>query len=209
MRPGTALGLRPEGEPAMERYRWGRDVGEVVDLVEGMLEPHDEGGDEPCPCRALLLALAERQGIENLVLLQLAWGRALGQEMWTAVNAPGGRRRSLDRLVAALAGGRFRRPDPDRVEAAVAALLETSAYVPVEHRAPLDGMLAWLHWAVGGSSAAASYATRALQRHPGRDVPSLVLAKVQRNELPEWAFRRDGRRDPYAALLDAVPAVSG
>jgi hypothetical protein len=209
MRPGTALGLRPEGEPAMERYRWGRDVGEVVDLVEGMLEPHDEGGDEPCPCRALLLALAERQGIENLVLLQLAWGRALGQEMWTAVNAPGGRRRSLDRLVAALAGGRFRRPDPDRVEAAVAALLETSAYVPVEHRAPLDGMLAWLHWAVGGSSAAASYATRALQRHPGRDVPSLVLAKVQRNELPEWAFRRDGRRDPYAALLEEVPAVSG
>lgn len=112
MRPGTALGLLPEGEPAMERYRWGRDVQEVLDLVEGMLEPHDDGGEAPCPCRALLLALAERQGIENLVLLQLAWGRAIGQEMWTAVNAPEGRRRSLDRLVAAIGGGRFRRPDP-------------------------------------------------------------------------------------------------
>jgi hypothetical protein len=211
MRPGTALGVAPDGEPAMERYRWGRDVAQVVDLVEGMLEPHDDEGDSgPCPCRALLLALAERQGLENLVLLQLAWGRALGQEMWTAVNAPTGRRRSLDRLVAAIGGGRFRRPDPDRIERAIAVLQETAAYVPVANRAPLDGMLAWLLWARGGSSAAGSYALRALERHPGRDVPSLVLAKVQRGELPEWAFSRDGvRRDPYAALLEEAPAAAG
>ena len=206
--PGSAFGPAAETEPAMERYRWGRDVTEVVDLVEAMLEPHDPGADGPCPCRALLLALAERQGLENLVLLQLAWGRPLGMELWTAVNAPQGRERSLDRMVQAMGGGRFRRPDLDRVDAAIAALLETSTYVHPGDRAPLDGMLAWLHWASGASSAAAAYAERALRSHPGRDVPSLVLAKVQRGELPRWAFRpHPGRRDPFADLLEPrVPA---
>jgi hypothetical protein len=127
------------------------------------------------------------------------------------VNEPTGRKASLDRLVAALGGGRFRRPDTDRIELAIAVLLETAAFVPDEaDRAPLDGMLAWLHWACGASSAAASYALRALRHHPGRDVPSLVLAKVQRNELPQWAFRvHPGRPDPFEQLVADAQAVAG
>jgi hypothetical protein len=207
--PGSAFGPAAEGEPAMERYRWGRDVVEVVDLVEAMLEPHDDA-EGPCPCRALLLALAERQGLENLVLLQLAWSRDLGMELWTAVNAPHGREASLDRLTAAITGGRFRRPDLDRIDAAIAALLDTARYVPEEERAPLESMLAWLHWASGGGSAAGAYAERALRAHPGRDVPTLVLVKLQRNELPEWAFRRDpGKADAYEALLAGERTATG
>jgi hypothetical protein len=202
--PGSSFGIAAEAEPAMERYRWGRDIAEVVDLVEAMLEPHDAAADRPCPCRALLLALAERQGLDQLVLLQLAWGRPLGMEMWTAVTAPEGRQRSLERLAAAIGGGAFRRPDTDRIDRAIEAVLETAAHVPPgAARVPLDGLLAWLHWASGGSSAAAAYATRALRLAPGRDIPSLVLGKVQRNELPEWAFRPDpGRPDRFAALLE-------
>jgi hypothetical protein len=204
--PGSAFGPAAEGEAAMQRYRFGRGVEEVVDLVEGMLQPHDEAAAWPCPCRSLLLALAERQGLENLVLLQLAWGRAFGMELWTAMSAPHGREATFDRLVAAISGGRFRRPDLVRIDRAIDALLETARYVEIEDRAPLESMLAWLHWASGGGSAAGEYAERALRAHPGRDVPSIVLAKVQGGELPEWAFRaKPARRDGLAALLEAHP----
>lgn len=200
--PGSSFGIAAETEPAMERYRWGRDIDEVVAIVEGMLEPHDEA-DGPCPCRALLLALAERQGVMNLVLAQIAWGPAFGTELWTAANAPKGRERSLDRMVAAIGGGRFTRPDADRIERAVAVLLETAGYIPLPaDRAPIDDMLSWLHWAHGGSSAAADHATRALRADPGRDVAAVVLAKIRRGDLPEWAFRPDPRKpDPFESLL--------
>jgi hypothetical protein len=208
--PGSSFGPAAEAAPAMERYRWGEDTAEVIDLVEAMLEPHEPAGESPCPCRALLYALASRQGIENLVLLQIAWGRPFAAEMWSAAHAPAGRERSFDRLVEAIGGGRFRRPDTDRIEVAIEVLLEIAAYVPPSLRAPVDGMLAWLHWACGASSAAASYATRALAQQPGRDVPTLVLAKVQRNELPRWAFRADaGRPDPFEALVEGGAAVAG
>ena len=159
--PGSAFGPAAEAEPAMERYRWGRDVVEVVDLVEAMLAPH-------------------------------------------------GREASLARLTEAITGGRFRRPDLERIDAAIAALLDTARYVPEEERAPLDGMLAWLHWASGGGSAAGAYAQRALRAHPGRDVPTLVLVKLQRNELPDWAFRRDpAKADPVESLLAGERTAAG
>ncbi|WP_375388510.1 hypothetical protein [uncultured Amnibacterium sp.] len=210
--PGSAFGVAAEAAPAMERYRWGEDTQEVVALIEGMLEPHEATADgAPCPCRALLLALAERQGIETLVLLQIAWGRGLAMEMWTAVTAPDGRGASLDRMVSAIGGGRFRRPDTDRIEHAIAVLQEVATLVPEEaRRVAIDGMLAWLHWACGASSAAASYALRALRHHPGRDVPTMVLGKVERNELPLWAFRANpGRPDRFERLVEGGPAVVG
>lgn len=209
-RPGSGFGVAAEREPAMQRYRWGRDIVEVVDLTEAMLEPHDPDAETPCACRALLFALAERQGVENLVLLQFAWGRDLGLELWTAANAPRGRDASLQRLTAAISGGRFRRPDIDRIDAAIAALIDTAQYVPPEDRAPLDSMLCWLHWASGGSSVAAAYAERALRAHPGRDIPSLVLGKVRQGEMPAWAFRRNPTKpDPYEALVGQQHAAAG
>jgi hypothetical protein len=206
---GSAFGIAAEAEPAMDRYRWGRDVEGVVDLIEGMLEPHGADEDGPCACRALLLAIAERQGLLNLLLAQIAWGPAFGTELWTAVNAPVGRDRSLDRMVTALGGGRFRRPDTDRILVAIAALRETASYVvPENDRSGLDDALAWLHWACGGSSTAARYAMRAMERRPDRDIAPIVLGKVQRGELPAWAFRADpAKTDPFEALLQAQPAA--
>ena len=59
-------------------------------------------------------------------------------------------------------------------------------------------------------AAAGAYAERALRAHPGRDVPSLVLVKLQRNELPEWAFRRDpAKADAYEALLAGERTATG
>jgi hypothetical protein len=208
--PGSSFGIAAEPEPAMERYRWGRGIDEVVELVEGMLEPHDEdAGDGPCACRALLLAIAERQGLLGLLLAQIAWGPDFGTELWTAANAPAGRDRSMERMATALGGGRFRRPDVDRIEAAIGALRETASYVvPAADRAGLDDALSWLHWARGGSSTAARYAERAIERRPDRDIAPIVLGKVQRGELPAWAFRADpGKADPFEALLEPQTAT--
>jgi hypothetical protein len=71
-------------------------------------------------------------------------------------------------------------------------------------------MLSWLHWATGGGSAAGAYAERALRAHPGRDVPTLVLVKLQRNELPEWAFRTNpARGDAFDSLLHGQRTAAG
>jgi hypothetical protein len=200
--PGSAFGPAAEREAAMERYRWGDDVEEVVALVEAALEPHDDAAG-PCPCRALVFALGERQGLENLVLLQLAWGRDFGMELWSATRDPAARGATFERLRQAISGGRFRRPDLDRIDAAIGLLLAIARWVPRADRAPLDGMLAWLHWASGGSSAAGAYAQRCLRSSPGRDVATLVLAQVERGALPAWAFRA---RPERGAGLDALLA---
>jgi hypothetical protein len=198
----TSLLQLPTEESAMDRYRWGRDIDAVVDLVEGILEPHEEH-DRPCACRALLLALVVRQGLIGLLLSQIAWGPGFGREVWTAVSAPAGRARSMERMLAAIGGGPFRRPDTDRIEAAIAALHEVETYVDTRRTgAAIDEALCWLHWARGGSSAAGALAARALERHDDRDIAPIVLAKAQRGVLPQWAFRTDPTKpDRYEALL--------
>jgi hypothetical protein len=195
--------LSPPQESAMDRYRWGRDIDAVIDLVEGVLEPHGEV-DRPCACRALLLSLVVRQGLIGLLLAQIAWGPAFGREVWTAVSAPSGRRRSMDRMIDAIGGGRFRRPDIDRIEAAIAALQEVATYVETDRTgAAVDEALCWLHWASGASSAASALATRALERDDDRDIAPIVLAKVSAGELPQWAYRVDPTKpDRFDALLE-------
>jgi hypothetical protein len=208
---GVDLGrVRPgEEQAAMDRYRWGRDVDAVVALVEGVLQPHADA-DRPCACRGLLLALVVRQGLIGLLLAQIAWGPAFGKEVWTAVSAPDGRRRSIDRMLDAIAGGRFRRPDTDRIDAGVAALAEVASYVDLPRTgAGIDEALAWLHWARGASSTAARLAERALQQDTDRDIAPILLAKAQRGVLPEWAFRKDPRKPDRFDVLLTTPLPSG
>ena len=109
----------------------------------------------------------------------------------------------MERMLDAIGGGRFRRPDTDRIEAAIAALHEVETYVDTRRTgAAIDEALSWLHWACGASSAAGALAARALQRHDDRDIAPIVLAKAQRGVLPQWAFREDPTKpDRYEALL--------
>ncbi len=199
--PLSAFGPAADPAPAMQRYRFGEDDDEVVELIERMLDPHD-AADALCPCRALLYSLATRQGLENLVLVQFGWGREFGRRLWAAAHHGDPHDPVLAELMTAISGGAFRRPDVERVERAMEVLLEVGALVPESLRAPVDSMLCWLHWARGGSSVAAELAHRALTAEPGRDVPSLVLAQVQHGVLPEWAFRAD----PTAPDEFALPA---
>ena len=199
-RPGSAFGPAAGQRPAMQRYRWGEDQADVVALIERMLDPHEEEDpDRPCPCRALLYAIGSRQGLENLMLVQFGWGAGLAQRLWRVAHAGDRDSPVLDRLAAAIGGGMIRRPDVDRLERAVAVVTAVSALVEEPVRAPLDGMLSWLHWALGASSVAAALASRALALEPDRDLPLLVAARTRAGELPEWAFREDPTApDPMA-----------
>ncbi len=191
-RAGAASGPAVASAPAMERYRWGRDQQDVVALVEGMLDPHDdEDPDAPCPCRALLHAIGDRQGLENLMLVQFGWGADLGADLWRAADAGDVTAPALDDLAAAVGGGAFRRPDVQRLERAIAVLTRVAGLVDDADRASVDGMLAWLHWALGAGSIAAELARRALEREPDRDLALLVAARTTAGDLPEWAFRED------------------
>lgn len=205
-----SLLVLPEEESAMDRFRWGRDIDAVVDLVEGILAPHDHT-DPPCACRALLLALVVRQGLIGLLLAQVAWGPAFGREVWTAVSAPDGRSRSIDRMMDAIGGGRFRRPDTDRIDAGIAALQEVATYVDLPRTgAGIDEALSWLHWACGASSTAGRLAERALAQDDDRDLAPILLSKAERGVLPQWAFRKDPRKpDRFAPLLAETDRAAG
>lgn len=202
-RRGTAFGRAAALRPAMQRYRHGEDTADLVRLVERVLDPHDDAADRPCPCRALLFALATRQGLETLVLVQFGWGQQLAQEVWQAVNSGDGTAAGLDVLQAAIGGLAFRRPDVDRVERAIEVLVAVGEHVPAADRAPVDGMLAWLHWAIGSGSIAGALANRAQRADPGRDVPSFVLSRVGGGVLPEWAYAEDpAALDPLRELRE-------
>lgn len=199
----------PPSQSPMDRFRYGLDLHALVDLVEGILEPHDHA-EAPCACRALLAAIVERQGMIAMLLAQVGWGAGFGREVWTAFADPQHRLKSHHRMLDAL-GGAFRRPDVERIDAAIAALLEVRTYrASPRVLSGVDEALAWLHWASGASSTAAKLAERSLLSLPDRDLAPIVLERAERGMLPGWAYRRDASKpDPYRALLAAPERAAG
>ena len=131
------------------------------------------------------------RGVRDLCLLQAGWGPDFGRQVW--------RRTVLDHTPldadedAALAyrGGNFRRPDPDRIRALIAALRTTAAATSGPERTGIAAMLAWLQWAHGCSSIAAKHAADALTRDPGHGLASIVRGLIDTGTLPEWAYRAE------------------
>lgn len=195
--PGAAFGVPDERDPAMERYRFGVDQEQLTELIERMLDPHDDAGDVPCPCRALLAALAGRPGLPGLVLLQFALGHALGDRLWTAVSGGDPAAPEIDLIRRALIGD-HRRPDADRLRAAIAAVAQAEALSPPAERAGVVAMLAWLYWASGGGSIAGALADRALAEDPRQELAQHVKALTDAGRLPGWAFSEDPAADPFA-----------
>jgi hypothetical protein len=197
-----------ERRSPMDRYRWGVDLDQVVDLVEAALTEHD---DAACPCRALLAALAERPGLIPMLLGQIGWGRAFGRELWTAFAAPAGRLRTQERLREAMGGGRFPRPDVERLETAIAVLHGAAAVAEAPRPAAgVEEALAWLHWARGAASTAGVHAARALTLDDDRDLAPVLLDRIERGVLPLWAYRQDPRKpDRFERLLVDAQRAAG
>ncbi|KQO99550.1 hypothetical protein ASF30_06410 [Leifsonia sp. Leaf264] len=137
---------------------------------------------------ASALWVLERPVFRDIAILQWAFGREIGlqalddQLRWTGAAT------IEETGTGLLLWGEGPRPDPDRIDAAMALLGQLAACAPLSARvAPLT-MLAWLCWALGQSSRAAVFITAALAIDPDYGLASLIRAMIDGGRLPEWAF---------------------
>ncbi len=170
--------------PFVDRAETGLDIGRLLD---GLLTDH--GGDhpdDPCPCLAALAAFATVPALADHLLVHLAWGRRLGDRARAAWLERG----EEDLLAsAALHGGEVERPSVPRIEAALRAIRLALAHLEPADRAPLLGCAAWLEWALGRGSIAGAFVDLALAADPTDVFAAWLGMRLQRGELPEWAFR--------------------
>ena len=137
---------------------------------------------------ASLLWQFQSPGSRDAAMLQFAFGVAVGEaarvgeeQFWHGDDR--GALRS-----ASLMFGEGPRPDPHRVEQAIAVLLALTARAPASLRpAPLT-MLGWLSWALGRGSVAGSFVEQALAIDPDYGMAGLLGAMLDAGRLPEWAF---------------------
>ncbi|MET0812640.1 MAG: hypothetical protein ABWY03_06270, partial [Microbacterium sp.] len=87
--------------------------------------------------------------------------------------------------------GEGERPDPHRLQAALATVRRVAALTTGDARAGALAIAAWCSWALGLSTHADSYARLALEAVPQYGLAEIVLAFTAAGHLPDWAFRRD------------------
>lgn len=165
------------------------------------------GGDE----QAWLLHLAGRPAVRDALMLQFAFGPVVGEvaleSAETAMDAScacdsgepdgahepwcDGRGRDLqadDLLARLLTGQTSVRPDPERIERALAVLAVAIANAPPQLRPGALCIAAWLAWALGRGSAAGALVDRALADEPDHRMAGLLDSFIGSGALPEWAF---------------------
>lgn len=137
---------------------------------------------------AALLFTMQSAPSRDVLLLQWAFGAAAGvvaeleNERFVA-GEPGAGAQS-----ARLLWGEGPRPDPKRIEAAIALLLELVARAPRNCKPPALTMLAWLNWALGRSSRGGVFLEMALAINPDYGLAGLLDSMLRAGHLPEWAF---------------------
>jgi hypothetical protein len=136
---------------------------------------------------ALLVFALQGPPIRDLVMLQWAFGLEIGDRQWGQDL----RDDSLDGPNADLANlmmGIGPRPDPWRIEGAIALLLELTSRAEDARRPPLLCMLAWLNWALGHGTQAGLHLDEALAIAPTYSMAQLLDSMTRTGFMPEWAF---------------------
>ncbi len=142
----------------------------------------------PFDAAALTWCLA-RPALRDIALVQWCGGMAAGDEALDAQL----RWESGEEYPTHLAmqmWGEGERPDPDRLEAALALSRRIAAAAPREVRAGPLATCAWLAWALGRSTHAERYAAMACDIEPEHGLAEIVRSFVHAGHLPDWAFRR-------------------
>jgi hypothetical protein len=142
----------------------------------------------PFNAAALIWCLA-RPATRDIALVQWCGGMAAGDEALDAQL----RWESGEEYPTHLAmqmWGEGERPDPDRLEAALALSRRVAAAAPRELRAGPLATCAWLAWALGRSTHAERYASLACEIEPEHGLAEIVRSFVMAGHLPDWAFRR-------------------
>ncbi|NHI16230.1 DUF4192 family protein [Microbacterium excoecariae] len=173
------------------------EPGEDPDLAMLVRAPHDLfesafAGEPPAPRRAALWHwVLASPALRDIVLTQWAGGRAEAvrtfawQRAWHegASEAP---------TFPLRLGGEGRRPDARRLRAALGFARELTALADGAPRGACLVACAWLSWALGASTHAASYAEQALAEDPLLSLADLILRMTDGGMLPEWVYAEDG-----------------
>jgi hypothetical protein len=146
---------------------------------------------------ALLVFALQGSPVRDLVMLQWAFGLELGDRLWEQdlradspdePDAASDADSDVDSAAAELLMGIGPRPDPRRIEGAIALLLELTSRTEDAKRPPLLCMLAWLNWALGHGTQAGLHLDEALAIAPDYSMAQLLEAMTRTGILPEWAF---------------------
>lgn len=161
---------------------------------------------------ATLLALVTSPPLRDVVLLQWAFGRQTGEDvydqsmLWSAMRERTGE--TMDELVARelaeaaelgveaegvqhaglLRGHSDAMPSRERLGSALRAARRLVAFAPSEALAPALTIEAWMLWALGRGSAAGDALDRALDHDPGYGLAHVLQAVLGAGMLPDWVF---------------------
>lgn len=142
------------------------------------------------PMRTAILAWClARPSLRDVALVQWATDRPGGDSALEAQRRwEDGEDYPAD--LASVMWGEGERPDPRRLETALALVRRVASSTPESHRAGSLATAAWLAWSLGRSTHADRYAEAALQLEPEHGLAEIVRSFVAHAHLPEWAFRR-------------------
>jgi len=144
--------------------------------------------DDPWRVAAMLWCL-NRPALRDIALADWCHGRGYAEQMldaqlqWEEGNG-------FPDIPVFLAG-EGPRPDHDRLLTALQIVRTLAALAYGAGRAGPLAAAAWLSWACGNSTHAASYARRASVASPGHGLADIVLTMADAGHLPDWAFDRD------------------
>ncbi|MET4159679.1 hypothetical protein ABIC29_003282 [Agromyces sp. PvR057] len=187
-----------------------------VELVEALVSGPRR---RPVDARRLawLLHLASRPALRDAMMLQIAFGRMVGElahdvSSGGACGNAGGVATedhtaradgepddgALDDVLARLIVGRsMLRPDPGRVERGLSVLREAIAHAPEALRPGPLCIAAWLAWSLGRGSVAGAFLDAALSIDPGHTMAQLLEGHIGSGALPEWVFVRPPHADEH------------
>lgn len=178
------LATAPTGDPMPELACFD-PLADIPLFAEGALAWHAAQLDAH---GALLVFALQGQTVRDLVMLQWASGLSVGDRLWE--ETVGERRRAPSREIdiGDLMLGIGPRPDPGRVERAIALLETLVSWAEDARRPPLLCMLAWLNWALGRGTRAGRHLGEALAIDPRYAMAQLLGTMMGNGTLPEWAF---------------------
>lgn len=140
------------------------DLFELDLLIEKAVSPRDLHVDD----QAQLANLLNRSIYRDVILIQWAAGPAAGE---------------ADIII-----GIGKRPEQNRMMAALHTVTDLAAHLPEGQRAGAYTAAAWILWALGRSAAADAYAARAQADGLGCSLADFIRTVIERNHQPEWAF---------------------
>lgn len=169
-----------------------RDLVERFDRMHEVFESAVEGQRGSVGDDALLLWLLSRPSLRDVALSQWCYDADSADEVlefqldWLdgAHNAP----ETLFLM------GEGPAPDAARLQAALRRVRQLAACASGRGRAAPLACAAWISWALGMSTHAATYAQKALRADPGHGLSQIVATLCANGHLPLWAFPAENRR---------------